>query len=77
MENTSTTTLIMKRTFDVPAENVFDAWLNPEIMKKWLFTMEHTKKVARSEARVGGTWEIVDHREGQDYRAIEEYLEME
>ena len=38
MENTSTTTLTMTRRFEVTAEKVFDAWLNPEMMKKWFFT---------------------------------------
>ncbi|MCM3786106.1 SRPBCC domain-containing protein [Neobacillus mesonae] len=66
----------MTRHFEVPAERVFDAWLNQEIMRKWLFTLEGTNKVAVNEPRVGGTWEIVDHRDGQDYRAIGEYLEI-
>jgi uncharacterized protein YndB with AHSA1/START domain len=33
--------------------------------------------VAKNEPNVGGTWEIVDHREGKDYRAIGEYIEIE
>jgi uncharacterized protein YndB with AHSA1/START domain len=77
MIHTSTTTLTMKRSFDVSADRVFDAWLNPEMMRKWLFTMESTNKVAKNEPHVGGTWEIVDHREGKDYRAIGEYLEID
>ncbi|MFH0070929.1 SRPBCC domain-containing protein, partial [Peribacillus sp. NPDC056705] len=75
--DTSTTTLVMKRQFDVPPERVFDAWLNPEMMRKWLFTMEMTNKVAHSDPRVGGAWEIVDEREGKEYRAIGEYLELD
>ncbi|WP_343223200.1 SRPBCC family protein [Mesobacillus maritimus] len=71
MTNTSITILTMKRKFDVPAEKVFDAWTNVEKLKKWMFTMEHTNKVAESDPRVGGTWEIVDHRDGKDYRAFE------
>lgn len=74
MSSISTTTLIMKREFDVPSARVFDAWLNPEMMRKWLFTLEATNKVAQNDPQVGGTWEIVDHREGKDYRAIGEYL---
>lgn len=76
MVNTSTTTLTIKRSFDVTADKVFDAWLNPEMMRKWFFTMEPTNKVAKNEPYVGGTWEIVDHRDGKDYRAIGEYKEM-
>lgn len=77
MENVSTTTLVMKRRFEASPERVFDAWLNPEMMRKWLFTMETTNKVARNERCVGGTWEIVDHRGGKDYRAIGEYKEID
>ena len=77
MINTSTTTLTMKRLFDVAAERVFDAWLNPDMLRKWFFTMEHTNKVAKNNPHVGGTWEIVDHREGKDYRAIGEYIELD
>lgn len=77
MNNQSTTTLTMKRNFDFSPEKVFDAWLNPEVMRKWLFTLEGTNKVARNNPTVGGDWEIVDHRDGKDYRAIGEYLEIE
>ena len=69
MTKTSITTLIMERKFDVPAEKVFDAWTNGEMIKKWMFTMEHTNKVVLGPS-VGGTWEIVNHRDGKDYRAI-------
>ncbi|MEK3979180.1 SRPBCC domain-containing protein [Psychrobacillus sp. FSL K6-2836] len=77
MNNLSTTTLTMTRIFDVEAARVFDAWLNPEMMRKWFFTLEGTNKVAQNNPQVGGTWEIVDHREGKDYRAIGEYLEID
>ena len=74
---TSTTILTMVRSFDVTADRVFDAWLNPDMMRKWFFTMEHSNKVAKNEPHVDGTWEIVDHREGKDYRAIGEYIEID
>ncbi|MFQ3544505.1 SRPBCC domain-containing protein [Halobacillus rhizosphaerae] len=77
MDNISTTTLTMKREFSVTPERVFDAWLNPEMMRKWFFTLEGTNKVAQNDPQVGGTWEIVDHREGKDYQALGEYLEID
>ncbi|MFS0870275.1 SRPBCC family protein [Paenibacillus xylanilyticus] len=76
MSTTSTVTLTMKRQFVVSPEQVFDAWLDPHSMKKWLFTLETTNKVTQNDPRVGGTWEIVDHRQGKDYRAIGEYLKI-
>lgn len=77
MSDVSTTTLIMIRIFDVSTERVFNAWLNPEMMRKWFFTLEGTNKITQNNPQVGGTWEIVDHREGKDYRAIGEYLEID
>ncbi|AXI07768.1 ATPase [Oceanobacillus zhaokaii] len=77
MGNYSKTTLTMVRNIDVAPKNVFDAWINPEIMRKWFFTLEGTNKVAYNSPQVGGTWEIVDHRDGKDYRAIGEYLEID
>ncbi|KAA0965682.1 SRPBCC domain-containing protein [Sporosarcina sp. ANT_H38] len=77
MNNYSTTTLTMIRNFDVASERVFDAWLNPELMRKWFFTLEGTNQVAQNNPQVGGTWEIIDQRDGKDYRAIGEYLEID
>ncbi|MCR8844331.1 SRPBCC domain-containing protein [Paenibacillus sp. SC116] len=77
MNNYSTTVLTMARHFEVPAEKVYHAWLNPEMMKKWLFTLERTNKIIRNNPIVGGDWEIVDHRGGVDYRAIGKYVELD
>jgi uncharacterized protein YndB with AHSA1/START domain len=77
MNNDSSTTLTMVRTFLVSPEKVFDAWLNPNMMRKWLFTLEGTNKESRNEPRVGGGWETMDHCNGTDYRAIGEYLEID
>jgi len=67
----------MQRTFACTAAKLFEAWTAPDMMKKWFFTMENTNKVAANDFRIGGSWEIVDHREGKDYRAIGEYLEID
>ncbi|TVX91642.1 SRPBCC family protein [Paenibacillus agilis] len=77
MSQYSITTLTMKRSFDVPPAKVFGAWVNAEQMRKWLFTLEGTNKVARNNPEVGGEWEIVDHRGGVDYRAIGTYREID
>lgn len=76
MNEFTTTTLTMVRDFNVNCEKVFDAWLNPDLMSKWLFTLENTNKVTQNNPKVGGSWEIVDHREGMDFRAIGKYLEV-
>ncbi len=77
MAQNSVTTLTMTRRFDVTAERVFDAWLNPVMMRRWLFTLERTNKVAKNEPFVGGAWEISDERDGKLYTAIGRYLEID
>ena len=76
MTNYSTTVLTMVRNFEVASEKVFDAWLDPVMMRKWLFTLEGTNQVAVNSPEVGGSWEIVDRRDEKDYRAIGEYVEI-
>lgn len=76
MAITSTVTLNLARRFYAKPEAVFEAWTNPEIMEKWFFTMQSTNKTAKSDLRIGGAWEIVDRREGTDYRALGHYAEI-
>lgn len=76
MNITSTVMISMARRFEASPEQVFNAWVKPEMMKKWLFTSEKTNKIVNTDLRVGGTWEVVDHRDGVDYRAIGEYQEV-
>lgn len=71
------TTLVMVREFSVPPEKLFDAWINPVMMRKWLMSMEATNKSALSDPRVGGEWEVIDVRGGKEYRAIGRYLEVD
>lgn len=77
MSDYSTIDLKMTRNFDVPAEKVFEAWMKPKMMKKWFFTLEGTNKVAQNNPEIGGTWEIIDVRDGKEYRAVGKYLDMD
>ena len=68
----------MTRRFDASPERVFDAWINPETARKWLFTSptsEHNR--TEIDAHVGGTWTITDRRDGIDYTGLGEYLEID
>ncbi|MBD8014881.1 SRPBCC domain-containing protein [Planococcus sp. Sa1BUA13] len=73
---TSTVVLSMARRFNASDKAVYEAWTNPQLMKKWLFTTEDTNQVTKNSLRAGGSWEIADRREGTDYRAVGEYLEL-
>ncbi|HWX46335.1 MAG TPA: SRPBCC domain-containing protein [Solirubrobacteraceae bacterium] len=58
MTELDTTGLRLERTFEAPAEDVFDAWTNPEVLRRWW--------------AAGPQWRTplaeVDLREGGSYR---------
>ncbi|MFI4975348.1 MAG: SRPBCC domain-containing protein [Caulobacterales bacterium] len=70
--------LRVTRRFDASPQRVFDAWLDPKLAGRWLFTSPtsetHTTQI---DARIGGAWSITDRRDGVDYRAIGEYLQID
>ncbi len=68
----------VKHRFAASAERVFDAWLEPEKMRRFLYTTV-TGEIVRCDvdARVGGKYEIVDHRHGEDVLHEGRYLEIE
>ena len=70
--------LRMQRRFDASPERLFDAWTDPHLAAAWLFTTPGSESHhAALDVRVGGKWEITDRRDGADYRALGEYLEVE
>jgi uncharacterized protein YndB with AHSA1/START domain len=64
------TTLRMRRTFDAPAERVFDAWTSEEVMRRW-FHAERDWETSEAEVdlRVGGNVRVVmrNPREDAEY----------
>ena len=66
------------RHFDVPADRVFDAWLDVEAARQWLFTMPDTQPVsAEIDPRVGGSFTFVDRRAGSDVTHRGTFLEID
>lgn len=66
------------RRFDASAEQVYDAWLDPERTRKFLFATPTGQMVrAQIDARVGGKFLFVDRRDGQDVHHFGEYLELD
>jgi uncharacterized protein YndB with AHSA1/START domain len=71
-------TVIVTRRFDFPIERVFDAWLDPERASKFLFaTPTGTMVRAEIDARVGGSFNFTDRRDGEDVEHVGTYLEMD
>jgi uncharacterized protein YndB with AHSA1/START domain len=80
MEVLAYTTAKVTRKFEAAPERVFDAWLNPALMTRWFFTGPESDPIARhveNDPRVGGKWLVRDRREGVDYEADGEYVEID
>jgi uncharacterized protein YndB with AHSA1/START domain len=69
--------LRITRHFDAAPERVFDAWLDPETVGKWLFaTPMGQMTCVQIDARVGGKFLLI-RREGDDVEHMGEYLELD
>jgi uncharacterized protein YndB with AHSA1/START domain len=59
----------MKRTFDAPAERVFDAWTSEEVMRRWFHGQPGWETPeAMVDLRVGGAVRVVMRDPGEDVR---------
>jgi uncharacterized protein YndB with AHSA1/START domain len=70
--------LTIKHHFAAAAERVYEAWLDPEQVRRFLFTTA-TGEIVRCEidARRGGKYVIVDRRNGEDVLHEGNYVELE
>lgn len=76
---TSETSLRIERSFDASAEEVFDAWTNPEVLKRWWAVHpDGSTPVAEVDLRVGGRYRLsmeapdgARHTVGGEYREVE------
>ena len=61
------TTLRMRRTFDAPAQRVFDAWTSEEVMRRWWHAQHDWETtVAEVDLRVGGAVRVVMRNPHED-----------
>ena len=51
--------LVITRIFDAPRELVFQAWTDPEHLKKWWGPHGFTNPVCDVDLRLGGRWSIL------------------
>lgn len=67
----------ISRVVPYPAERVFDAWLDPQLARQWLFATPDGEMVrAEIDPRVGGRFVFTDRRGGEDVEHTGEYLEI-
>jgi uncharacterized protein YndB with AHSA1/START domain len=68
----------VQRRFDKSAERVFDAFLDPAKAGRFMFSTPSGEMVkVEVDARVGGSFNFVDRRAGEDVEHRGEYLELE
>lgn len=67
------------RHFTASAERVFDAWLDPEKVRRWMSESGAMKNLQRVsiDARAGGRFSFVDRRGGSDIDHVGQYLEID
>ncbi|HEY3002939.1 MAG TPA: SRPBCC domain-containing protein [Kribbellaceae bacterium] len=53
---TTDTTVTMERTLQAPAQKVYDAWTQPELMAQWYCPNPAWELKAESDLRVGGAY---------------------
>jgi uncharacterized protein YndB with AHSA1/START domain len=73
MTHETPTVLRITRRLDASPERVFDAWANPA----WLFASADGEATTEVDARPGGKWTITSRRDGMDFTATGEYLEVD
>jgi uncharacterized protein YndB with AHSA1/START domain len=69
----------IERTFDAPAEDVFDAWTSPEVIRRWFKPAQGWQEPsAEVDLRVGGTIRVVMRTpEGEPVEAGGEFTLIE
>jgi uncharacterized protein YndB with AHSA1/START domain len=65
--------VIVRRTIAAPAEDLFDAWLDPEALAIWMRPGAILSTSATLEPRVGGRYEIIMQSATERYPHTGEY----
>ncbi|MBX9788206.1 MAG: SRPBCC domain-containing protein [Pirellulales bacterium] len=80
MTSSSPILVEVSRRFDVAAERVYDAWLDPELLGRWMFgprLREEQVLHLNVDARVGGAFSFLVRRPGGEVDHIGTYRELE
>jgi uncharacterized protein YndB with AHSA1/START domain len=70
----------MERTFDAPAQRVFDAWTSEEVMRRWWHPeRDWETPEAQIDLRVGGSVRVVmrNPHSGEEFGGGGQYLEID
>jgi uncharacterized protein YndB with AHSA1/START domain len=70
----------VNRRFNASSQSVFDAWLEPDMLSRWMFgpAVRDEEIVSLSlDPRPGGAFSFVVRRDGREINHVGEYLEIE
>ena len=77
MADAETFSISAERRFTVPADKVFDAWVDPVLAARWLFaTPNGTMIKSEIDAQAGGEFCLVERREDEDIEHFGEFIEL-
>ena len=70
--------LVFERTFDAPREQVWKAFMDPDMIPRWWGPHGTTTRVAEMDVRPGGTWRYVSSApDREDVVFYGEYVEVD
>ncbi len=70
--------LSVTKGIDNSPDQVYDAWLDPKVARKFLFATERGTMVrAEIDPRVGGRFTMTDRRDGDDFEHAGEYIVLD
>lgn len=72
----SNTNAVVVYYFNISSDKIFEAWIDPEKVKKWMFPKGDIQRV-EIDGSVGGSFSFVDLREGREIDHRGEYLEID
>jgi uncharacterized protein YndB with AHSA1/START domain len=78
MTHTESTLVHVSHTFSASPERVFDAWLDPTRLGKWMFATPGGEMIhVAVEPEVGGCFNVTERRNGEDVEHIGEFVEID
>jgi len=68
------------RRFNAPPERVFDAWLDPEMIGRWMFgpsVRDEEIVLIAVDGGVGGSFSFIVRRQGEEIDHVGQYLQID
>jgi uncharacterized protein YndB with AHSA1/START domain len=67
----------ISRTFSASPALLFEAWLDPDLVARWMFVSEFNHIRATTDRRAGGNFSIREWNDGDEIEHFGEYLEIQ